>query len=201
MGIVDVLNVAVFKSNQIFKMSFESVNIRLQEIAKNLDAQMPSVITAAIMTELSAMHKKRIFSDGISTDGSPIGEYSQTPGYFSKDKFIRKAAFKGVGKPSSEGKRRTGNKTMFLAKGYSEFRDIQGRKTDKKTLKFSGSLERNIDVLKLGNSTLYGTTDSLESDKFQGLEEDYAVFGLSINEREFLKDEITDQAIIVAKKK
>jgi len=201
MVIAVVLIAEVFKLNQIFKMSFSEVDIRLQQIAKNLDKQMPSLITAAIMVELSAKHKKRIFSDGIRTDGSPIGEYSQKPGYYSKDKFIRKAAFKGVGKPSDKGKRRTGNKTMFLAKGYSEFRDIQGRKTDKKNLKFSGSLEKNIDVVKLGNATLYGTTDADESIKFQAHEDNYEVFGLSIAEREFLIKEIQDQAIIIVRNK
>lgn len=182
-------------------MSFEAVNIRLHEIAKNLDAQMPDVIAVQVMNELSAIHKKRIFGEGINTDGGKIGEYSTKSAYVSKDKFIRKGAFKPHGKPDKNGKKSTKNKTMYLAKGYSEFRDIQGRQVQFKNLKLSGSLERNIDVLKFGNSTLYGTTDSVESDKFQGLESDYNAFGLSTNEKEFLKSEINDQAIIIARQK
>jgi len=179
-------------------MGFEALDIRLHEIAANLDRQMPDIIAQAVMIELSAQHKERIFGKGIRTDGTPIGEYSTKPAYYAKDSFIRKGAFKPLGKPNKDGKRRT-NTTMFLQGGYSELRDIQGRTTETKNLKYSGSLEKNIQVGKFGNSTAYGTTDSAESDKFNGLEEQYEAFGLSEEEKEFVKTEITDQAIVVAK--
>jgi hypothetical protein len=181
-------------------MAFQDVSIKLNEIANKLDQVMPDIIAVQVMNELMAMHKKRIFDDGLNTDGAKLGEYSTTEKYFAKDKFIRKSAFKGVGKPNKEGKRKA-NTTMFLAKGYSEFRDIQGRKTDHINLKFSGSLEGNIFPLKEGNAVLYGTTDVNESIKFDGLEDRFEVFGLSIQETEFLKNEITEQAILVAGKK
>jgi len=179
-------------------MGFESLDIRLHEIAANLDRQMPDIIAQAVMIELSAEHKERIFGRGLATDGTPMPGYSSEPGYYSKDKFIRKGAFKPLGKPNKEGKRNV-NTTMFIQGGYSELREIQGRTTEVKNLKYSGSLEKNIVVGKFGNSTAYGNTDSAESDKFNGLEAEYEVFGLSISEREFINKEITDQAILVAK--
>ena len=128
-----------------------------------------------------------------------MGGYSTKPSYYSKEEFVRKSAFKPQGKPTKDGKVRKG-KTMFLAGGYSEFRDIQGRKTDHKNLKLTGSLEAGINVVKNENAALYGTTSPLESAKFEGLEEQYGVFGLTIGEQQFLKDEITDQAVVIAKK-
>lgn len=179
-------------------MEFDALDIRLHEIAANLDRQMPDIIAQAVMIELSAEHKERIFGRGIATDGTPLPGYSSEAGYYSKDKFIRKGAFRPLGKPSKDGKRRT-NTTMYLQGGYSELRQIQGRTTEIKNLKYSGSLEKNIQVGKFGNSTAYGNTDSAESDKFNGLEAEYDVFGLSISEKEFVTKEITDQAILVAK--
>lgn len=179
-------------------MGFEALDIRLHEIAANLDRQMPDIIAQAVMIELSAEHKDRIFGRGIRTDGTPIGKYSSNPGYYAKDKFVRTGAFKPLGKPNKEGKRRT-NTTMYIQTGYSGLREIQGREIDFKNLKYSGSLEKNIQVGKFGNSTAYGNTDGAESDKFNGLEAEYSVFGLSEAEKEFLRTEITDHAIVVAK--
>jgi hypothetical protein len=182
-------------------MAFSALTERLEQVSNSLNNLMPDIISQAVMVELMAKHKQRVFDKGLDTDGQSLGEYSTASGYYSKDKFIRKAAFKGVGKVRKDGNQKKGNKTMFLAKGYSEFRDIQGRKTDHINLKYSGSLEAGINVVKIGNSTQYGTTDRIESKKFEGLEERYDVFGLSISEKEFLKNEITEQAIIVARKK
>jgi len=180
-------------------MSFQALNIRLQDMAKSLDNLMPDIIAQQVMIELMADHKDRIFGKGINSDGQPIGEYSKKPGYFSKDQFIRQAAFKPLGKPNKDRQRRT-NTTMFIQGGYSEFRDIQGRQTEHINLKFSGSLERNINVGKTGNAVMYGTTDADESEKFDGLESRFNAFELTESEKQFVKDEITNQAIIVAKK-
>jgi hypothetical protein len=182
-------------------MSFEALNTRLKEIASNLDRLMPDVIAQSVMLELKAMHNQRIFDKGLRTDGSDIGTYSDAPAYFAKEQFIRKSVFKGIGKPNKIGKRKTGNKTMFIATGYAGFRDMQGRRSDRKNLKYSGSLEKNLEVQKFGNSVLYGTTNLTESKKFEALEEEYDVFGLSGNEKQFVKEEIKNQAVVVAKKR
>ena len=74
---------------------------------------------------------------------------------------------------------------MFLTNGYSEFRGIQGRRNDKKNYKFSGDLERSLNVVKIGETVFYGTTNQGASDKYNGLTEQSGkeVFPLSLAER------------------
>ena len=181
-------------------MAFSAVSERLKEVSDSLDRLMPDLIAQAVMVELMAKHKKRIFADGLNSEGASMGKYSTKPAYYSKKIFVRQAAFKGVGKPNKDGKRKTGNKSMFIATGYEGLRDIQGRKTDHVNLKYSGSLEAGIQVVKFANSTEYGNLDANESPKFDANEEKYNVMGLTTGETQFLKEEITNQAIVVAKK-
>lgn len=180
---------------------FEAFAVMLEDLATKLDETMPDVISTAVMVELEAKHKQRIFAEGLNSDGSKIGEYSQAPTYYPKEVFIRKGAFKAKGKKNSgdfkNGKQR---KSMFLAGGYSELRSIQGRQTDFVDIKYSGSAERSIGIVKLGESVLYGVRDLTESKKLHGQIERFGDFlDLSETEKEFIKEEITTQAIIVAK--
>lgn len=179
--------------------TFTPLEERLTNIKESLDRAMPDIIAQAIMIEVMAMHKERIFDKGQRTDGTPIGEYSTDASYFAKDKFIRQGAFKPKGKPNKDGKHRT-TKTMYISTGYSGFRDIQGRKTDRINLKYSGSLENNIQVVANGNETLYGTTDTEESIKFNALEDKFEAFGLSQNEIDYLKEEIAIHATEITTK-
>ena len=89
-------------------MSFELLSERLAEIASNLDAKMPDIIATQSMVELEAEWKDRVFGEGKNSDNQNIGTYSAKPEYFSKSKFIRKAAFKPIGK--------TGKKTKHKPK-------------------------------------------------------------------------------------
>lgn len=179
---------------------FTEFSLTLQNLSNELDNKMPDVISAVIMVELEAKHKKRIFDDGLNSEGVKIGEYSTKPAYFSKDEFIRKNAFKGKGKPNGTKKKSEDRKSMYLQGGYSEFRDIQGRQNKFVNLKFSGSAERSIGIEKFADSTLYGVRDLVESKKLNGLISRLSDF-LSLNEseQEFVKDEIKDQAIIIVK--
>jgi hypothetical protein len=190
-------------------MGFSTLDFKLQKIADALDKAMPDLLATQILIETSALHKKRIFDEGKRTDGTDIGEYSTEEGYYSKDRFIRKAAFKPRGKRGFKGERIVADgdnfrvekkipKTMYLADGYSEFRSIQGRKVNKINLKYSGSLEGNLTVLKDGNDVLYGTTDQTESDKFNALQEEYEVFEFNTAEHEYLNNEITKAAQDIA---
>ena len=117
-------------------MSFTLLSDKLMEIAKELDDKMPDIIASASMAELMAIHKERIFDKGEKSDGSKIGEYSTTPIYVDKSSFIRKNAFKGVGKKGKNGKQRKDNKTMYIPGGYSEFRTLNGRQNSHINFKF-----------------------------------------------------------------
>ena len=178
-------------------MSFQLVSDRLTEISNALDESMPAVIAQQIMVELSAIHKKRIFGDGLNSENKPIGRYKTDEAYFSKKEFIRQAAFKPQGKPKSDGTKREGKfkngndrKSMFIATGYAGFRDIQGRDGMNINLKYSGSLESSMQTMKLGNAALYGILDKNEWIKFEALQEKLKALYLSENEKNFLINEI-----------
>lgn len=174
--------------------SFNDIYLDLQKISKDLDSKMPSLIATTAMIELEAVWKERIFDRGEKTDGTPIGNYSTQPSYFSKDTFIRKAAFKPIGKTGKKTK-----STMFLQGGYSEFRDIQGRETKTMNLKLTGSEERAFRVYKFGNESIFGNADEMENKKIQGQEEKLGeVFDMSTFEQQFLNERILHQSIIVS---
>lgn len=174
--------------------SFNDIYLDLTRVAKDLDSKMPSLIATTAMVELEAVWKERIFDRGEKTDGTPIGNYSTQPSYFSKDSFIRKSSFKPIGKTGKKTK-----STMFLQGGYSEFRDIQGRETDRINLKFSGSEERAFRVYKFGNEVVFGNADEIENRKIEGQEQKIGgIFELSNSEQQFLNERILHQSIIVS---
>lgn len=172
--------------------SFANFNIALQDVSKKLSNEIPSLAAMAVMVELEALHKKRIFDNGLKTSGEPIGEYSIEPGYFSKEVFIRKSAFKQKGK-KNEGKFKNGKerKSMFLSAGYSEFRSIQGRQNDFVNIKYSGSAERSLGTSAFQGYVVYGIRDKKESIKLNGLNEKYGDFlTLSENEKRHVETEL-----------
>ena len=192
-------------------MGFADVSEYMRKVAVGLDEKMPSLIAVEALAEFEAAWKERIFDRGETTNGDKIGDYSTTPAYFGKEKFIRKSAFKAQGQKGYKGEKITYNKktgsatisksnpkTMYLSKGYTEFRDIQGRETKHVNLKFSGSEERAFRTYKFGNEALFGNADSFEHGKIQGQEDKYDEF-LTPNQKEedILSNAIINQAIIV----
>jgi hypothetical protein len=176
-------------------MSFELLSERLQEIARNLDDKMPDIIATQSMVELQGEWLDRIALYGKNSDNKDIGTYDKKPEYFSKSKFIRKAAFKPIGKTGKKTK-----STMFLQGGYNQFRDIQDRETPNVNLKFSGSMLGAYRVYKMGNEVLFGNADLLEHKKTEGNTKRFGEWSaLTEGEKEFLKEQIIKEAIIVAK--
>lgn len=205
------------------KNSFDAFADMLESLVKELDSKMPDKVSMAIMVEAMDLHKKRIFERGEKTEGQKIGTYNDDPNYYSKDTFIRESAFKAQGKNEvgldAFGKKkkratvaafdiktrkkvsvavRNGNKertSMFLPGGYKEFRDIQGRQTAFVDWKFSGSAERSLNVVKIGQPVYYGVTDAKESKKFDGLTDKFGeVLPLSNEEKLYITDELTQAA-------
>lgn len=175
---------------------------RLEDMAHNLDKRMPDVLAVETMADLMAMHKKRVFDLGLNSDGVQIGEYSTDPAYFSKSAFIRKGAFKQQGK-EKKGKFKNGKerKSMFISTGYSGFRQIQGREVDHVNSKFSGDLERSFQVVKIGESVYYGTTNQNASNKFEGMTDRYGeIYPLTKEEKDFMREDVIKQAIIIDKR-
>jgi len=78
-----------------------------------------------------AKFENRIFKDGKDSNGNDLSAYSNKKGYYTKEQFVKKGAFKSK------------KKTMKIERGYEELRSIQGRST-KKNLDYTGSLRSGI---------------------------------------------------------
>lgn len=182
-------------------MDFKDFSITLKNISTALDTMMPYLLNTEVMIDVMAEHKDRIFNRGLNSYKNEIGGYSSKESYYSKGKFIRISAFKPQGKKNKgnfkNGKER---KSMYISTGYTGFRDIQGRKTDKVNLKYSGSLERGLNVVKFVDIIIYGCTSEKESLKLNGLENKYEdVFELSEEEKEMMKEKTSDAVAFIIK--
>ncbi len=142
--------------------------------------------------------KLRIFNNGKDTNDATIrGKYSSTAGYYSKDRFVQKGAFKPIGKKfdvkittktgnsgvekdtvkvsrkSIKNDTKLNRKTMYLAGGYEQFRRIQGFPVNYVNLNLSGSLTGNIQLVRNDGKTLLVITDATEIEKSEHLEKLY----------------------------
>jgi hypothetical protein len=162
--------------------------------ARIIEAATERAIPAAANT-MAAEMKERIFSLGKAADGGDIGQYSAKAGYFVRSQFIRQGAFKPIGKNGDVKKENgTQRKSMFLKGGYKELREIQGRQTNKKDFRYSGSGERSIKVVHEEKRTLIAITDEKESKKLRGAEKQSGkiVFVAAETEIELFRDTAVD---------
>jgi len=117
----------------------------------------------------------RIFTQGKSTSGDPIGEYSEDPIYISKNNSPRAA---GIPK----------EKTYFFPGGYKEFKREIGR-GETVNWKVFGRLQQDYLTPKKVSTTSgvqYRLKEEKNIDKKDGLEDKYKipVFDLSKTERD-----------------
>ncbi|MFC7347312.1 hypothetical protein ACFQO9_11345 [Chryseobacterium zhengzhouense] len=137
---------------------------------------LPDIIEDNILKEtaeeLERKVKKRIFIDGLDVNGNTIGEnYSTKPTVVKQDVFIKPSAFKG-------------KKSMKLEYGYKELRDIQGLKTDKVNLNYSGELKSKLRVARSEKSIVIGIIDRINAEKAKKLEEKYQTKIFSFSQKE-----------------
>lgn len=191
-------------------MAFADLSDYLQNIANNLDSQAVDVAVVQSMTELQANFLKRVFVEGLDSQNSELGNYSEKPNYFSKEQFVRKSAFKGQGQRGFKGERikevsagqfkvvKSEVKTMYLKNGYKELRQIQGRPTDKVNLDYSGSLKNAYRVFKFGEAVVFGQNDTFEHKKIEGLTDRFSEFQtLTDFEVEQLKNDLAEEVKII----
>lgn len=191
-------------------MAFTDLSARLQEIADNLDSQAVDVAVVQSMGELQANYIQRVFVQGLDSNNSELGNYSEKPNYFSKEQFVRKSAFKPQGQKGFKGERikevspgqfkvvKSEVKTMYLKQGYKELRQIQARPTDKVNLDYSGSLKNAYRVFKFGSSVVFGQNDTFEHKKIEGLTDKFGEFQtLTPQEVEQLKNSLEEGVKIV----
>lgn len=111
---------------------------------------------------------QRIFTENKDSNGNALGELSKTPIYVSKDKFVRKSAFKAQGINGLPKRGAKKPKTMYLAGGYDEFKKIQGRVYK---LELTGKLKASYNRSEvINNKTNIGFISEDEGLKADGLD-------------------------------
>lgn len=107
--------------------------------AKVENAAIEAVILPAANVMLASIINRNV-NEGLNSDGSKRGGYSTKPMYASRSQFITKA-FTPQGKG---GKRVKDNgqpyKTEYLARGYQELRQKQGREIAFKNYEYTGDM-------------------------------------------------------------
>lgn len=159
---------------------------RIKELAAKVSVSEALRIRVPAANALLAATKNRITDEGRASDGSKIGSYSTKPAYYSRKKFVKKGAFKGVGK--NGGKPR---KTMYIADGYKGFRGVQGLQTAFVNMELSGDLMLSyVSVPKENGNITQGLNTQVSANKRAGLEKGFKPFLRSTKEEidEFNKE-------------
>jgi hypothetical protein len=140
---------------------------------------------------VAGLHQQRIFDEGKATDGSSIGNYSQTPIYVNPKK-VQRGSVRRAGLGSPKGK--TGrtvfassqkpHKTVYFGAGYSGFRNAVGRQTAKVDLNLTGASAASLKVVRKGRTYAYGFTNRERMNILKGNEKRFAKTILQTSEKE-----------------
>ncbi len=186
---------------------FSEITDRLFKIAGELDARLPDAISTISMVDLMGEWKERIFVQGLDSNGNKIGTYSTKPSYFTVNQFAREKAIKPRGKGKTPNEINTkpfknGNKrkSMYFPTGYSGLRTLQSRPIGYVNLAYRLSLRDAFRVYKFGDAVLFGNADENEDVKMKGNEErfDTDISKMTLEEKDFLKESIIEQAVLIA---
>lgn len=151
---------------------YEKLIRKYEQYKQDLPAILEDQVLDETAAELERKVRKRIFTDGLDSDENLIGQnYSTKPTTVKKEVFIKPSAFNG-------------KKTMKLQYGYKELRDIQGLKTDKVNLNYSGELKNKLRVARSQKSVVIGIVDRQNADKAEKLEKKYQSKIFAFSEKE-----------------
>ncbi|KAB1228447.1 hypothetical protein [Chryseobacterium viscerum] len=151
---------------------YEKLIRKYEDYRKELPEILETKILEETAAELQVKVKKRIFENGLDTNGNIIANsYSTKPITVKKEVFIKPGSFKG-------------KKSMRLEYGYKELREIQRLPTSKVNLDYSGKLKKNIRISRSHRSIVLGVSNIEDAEKVRQLEEKYKtkIFGFSQNE-------------------
>jgi len=184
-------------------MTLEEHNNQLREMATRTGERLTERVVLVAATKMLATLQNRIFRDGKASDGSSIGVYSTRPYYASKSQFVKKSAFKPLGATGKK-KFRSGapHKSMYLKRGYDEFRDIQGRSTNEVNLQMRGDLKNSYVLQAKDNAVLMGINSELQSKKRKGLEKHFknaenTIFPATNEEKTIYSEEVINELRVV----
>jgi hypothetical protein len=164
-------------------MSLEFLKARIESVGQILGSDgAQKRISAAAAFAVIGEYKQRIFTEGLATDGTPIGQYSTRP-YYQNPNALVGVPTGGIVPQGRTGKTQFKNgkayKTRYLARGYAELRELTGRQSNTVDLNFSGSLERSIQVVQEDSTAFIRYTNEIETEKMIGNE---LRFGRTISE-------------------
>lgn len=185
----------------------------LSRFAENLGSKVDEVESVGIK-QAEALLKERVFTNGIATDGNPIGQYSSKAGYYGIKAFDVTGAFKPTGKSAKILKSGVGlkqgtvgnkpRKTMYLGGGYRQLRAIQGKRTDTVNLQYKNDLKDSIQTAKSADGTEMAVYGDKQVEKKQGAEKHFSKVIFSMGDAEIEKvvdamnehvDRIVDQLL------
>lgn len=147
---------------------------KLRSLSANITTQAVNSIFVPAANRLLAETKNRIINEGVASDGTQIGQYSTKPSYYTRDQFVKKSAFKPIGKTGNR-KFKNGkpHKSMYVQSGYSGLRSLQGRQVAFVNSDYSGSLMADYVQNVRQKEIVHGFTNKQESNKRKGLEQRY----------------------------
>lgn len=158
----------------------------LQNIINRLELVKSVLNSDSTRTRLSqvaafaviAEYKDRIFTQGLTTDGTKIGRYSTVPFYQNPNSLIGvpKGGVSPLGKNGqSRFKNGKNKKTRYLPSGYAELRELTGRQSNTVDLNLSGSLSQSIQVVEDGGLFKVRYTIPEEAEKMEANERRFGV--------------------------
>lgn len=155
-------------------MTLEQYQSRLQQVATQVANRITDAAIIPAGSTLLARIKNRIINEGKGSAGNKIGSYSTKPAYFTRSKFVKKAAFKPQGK-TGKGAKKNGQarKSMYLPNGYAQLRQIQGRQSSFVNLEYSGDTMLALQMTRNGNTVQIGFTRQKASVVRKALEQRY----------------------------
>jgi len=149
------------------------------ELQRKIEAKIADLDTAKMIfpsaVQIQRVMIKRLFDEGEGAQGK-LGTYSTDEGYFTKKQFKNKGAFKAKGK-TGETKFENGepHKSMFLADGYKELKQIQGYESSFVNLQYSKDLRNDFStgMMIKGDSVMAVVKRGINADKVEWLSDKY----------------------------
>ena len=165
------------------------INEMERTIVKLGSEEVANRVGIAVCNSVESSIKRRVFNDGLSTDGGKIGDYSTKPIYVNKDGYTGLPnRFKPVGKTRS-GNFKNGNerKSKYYSGGYKEFRNDVGRQTSYVDLELTSSMRLAFVTGRTGKGYAVGFINREQSQKAVGNEKRFGKLIFSPNRDEVNK--------------
>lgn len=173
----------------------EFVELNKAKIRLLEDRELNERLGVVACNRVSALVKRRVFSEGEAQDGSKIGSYSTKEGWFTTNT-------PGLPKlsPKGKGPKPRAKKTVYQEQGYKGFRTAVGRQSSYVDLNLTGSLFRSVGVGQgRGGTIAFGIKNDASADIMQGHEEKYSKIIATPNAQEIesAHDDVREELAII----